>query len=240
MIRVHQYQKVYRDVVAVEDLSFEVAGGSIAGLVGPNGAGKTTTLRALAGIIPPTRGKLSICDFDVVEQPVEAKLRLALIPDDPKLFDSLTVWEHLEFIASAYNVPEHVAKAEALLERFALVDKRNTLAQELSRGMRQKVAICCGYLHDPQVVLLDEPMTGLDPHAIRTFKESVIEVAEQGAAVIISSHLLNEVEDMCSELLILVKGQLLFGGGIDEAREQFGALDRDATLEDVFFKATEH
>src|SRR5204862_5910413 len=151
---------------------FDVAAGAILGLVGPNGAGKTTTLRTLAGIIRPTRGRLSIAGHDVVDDPIAAKRELAYVPDDPKLFDALTVWEHLECIAAAYRVADHAAKAEALLREFELVEKRDTMAQELSRGMRQKVAICCGYLHDPRAILFDEPLTGLDPYAIRTLKAS--------------------------------------------------------------------
>ena len=150
MIRVEDYHKSYRETVAVDGLSFEVAAGSIMGLVGPNGAGKTTTMRALAGIIRPTSGRLSIAGHDVVHDSIAAKRALAYVPDDPKLFDALTVWEHLEFIASAYRVDNFVSKGEALIEQFELVEKRGALAQELSRGMRQKVAICCAYLHEPE------------------------------------------------------------------------------------------
>ena len=190
MIEVEDYHKTYRETVAVAGLSFEVAAGTILGLVGPNGAGKTTTLRALAGIIRPTRGRLSIAGHDVVHDSLAAKRELAYIPDDPKLFDALTVWEHLEFIASAYRVADFAPKGEALLQQFELVEKRRTMAQELSRGMRQKVAICCAYLHDPKAILFDEPLTGLDPYAIRTLKASIAERAAAGAAVVVSSHLL--------------------------------------------------
>ena len=149
MIHVQEYHKAYRETIAVDGLSFEVPAGAILGLVGPNGAGKTTTLRALAGIIRPTRGRLYVAGHDVVNDPVAAKRELAYIPDDPKLFDALTIWEHLQFIASAYRVADFAPKGEALLRQFELEEKRNTMAQELSRGMRQKVAICCAYLHDP-------------------------------------------------------------------------------------------
>ena len=180
MIRVEDYHKTYRETVAVDGLSFEVGPGTIMGLVGPNGAGKTTTMRALAGIIRPTRGRLSIAGHDVVHDSIAAKRELAYIPDDPKLFDALTVWEHLEFIASAYRVDDFVPKGEALLEQFELVEKRGELAQTLSRGMRQKVAICCAYLHDPKAILFDEPLTGLDPYAIRTLKASIADRAALG------------------------------------------------------------
>ena len=180
MIRVQDYHKAYRETVAVEGLSFEVPDGAVLGLVGPNGAGKTTTLRALAGIIRPTRGRLFIGGHDVVDDPISAKRELAYVPDDPKLFDALTVREHLEFIAATYRVSDWVPKAEALFQQFELVEKRDTMAQELSRGMRQKVAICCAYLHDPRDLLFDEPLTGLDPYAIRTLKASIARRGRRG------------------------------------------------------------
>lgn len=238
VIRLRDYRKVYRDLVAVEGLSFDVASGSVLGLIGPNGAGKTTTLRAIAGIIPPTAGKLSVAGHDLLQSPIEAKRQLAYIPDDPRLFDSLTVWEHLQFIADAYQVEDAEARSLDLLEEFELTEKRNTLGHELSRGMRQKVAICCGFLHQPQAILLDEPMTGLDPMAIRKFRNSVQRRAEQGAAVIISSHLLKEVEDLCTDLLILVRGKAQFLGPFEQARREFSELE-NASLEEVFFRAME-
>jgi ABC-2 type transport system ATP-binding protein len=239
LIRVNDYHKTYRDTVAVAGLSFEVPAGAILGLVGPNGAGKTTTMRALAGIIRPTRGTLSIAGHDVVANPLAAKRELAYIPDDPKLFDALTVWEHLEFIASAYRLAEFAAAGDVLLQQFELVEKRDTLAQELSRGMRQKVAICCAYLHDPRAILFDEPLTGLDPYAIRTLKASIAQRATAGAAILVSSHLLALVEDLCTHLLILNKGQRLFYGSLAEARFQYADLQGEASLEEVFFRATE-
>ena len=239
MIHIEDFHKTYGETVAVQGLSFEISPGIVLGLVGPNGAGKTTTLRTLAGIIPPTRGRLSVAGHDLSLDPVAAKRELAYVPDDPKLFDSLTVWEHLEFIAAAYRVPDFEQKALKLLEEFELVEKRDSLAQELSRGMRQKVAICCGYLHSPQAILFDEPLTGLDPRAIRTMKDSVIARARDGAAVIISSHLLALVEDLCSQLLILNQGKCLFFGPLQEARSRFADLGTDASLEEVFFRATE-
>ena len=239
MIEVSSFHKDYRDVTAVEDLTFSVAPGEVLGLVGPNGAGKTTTLRALSGIIPPTRGRLSIGGFDIIEAPVEAKQRLAYIPDEPKLFDSLTIWEHLEFTASAYEVKNFAERAEALLDAFQLSDKRSTLAQELSRGMRQKTAVCCAYLHEPSAILFDEPMVGLDPRGMRTIKDSIRERADSGSAIIISSHMLALVEDLCSHLLILHAGKRLFWGSIDEARSAYGRLEEEESLEEVFFRATE-
>jgi ABC-2 type transport system ATP-binding protein len=237
VIQVVNYHKTYRDLTAVAGLTFEVASGAILGLVGPNGAGKTTTLRALAGIIPPTRGQLMIAGHDIVADPVAAKRQLAYIPDDPRLFETLTVWEHLMFVASAYSVDDFEPTAERLLEKFELLEKRDTIAQELSRGMRQKVAICCAYLHDPRAILFDEPLTGLDPHAIRLLKETIVTRAADGAAVVVSSHLLSLVENLCTDLLILQRGRAVYCGPMAGAREQFGTLGQDISLEDVFFRA---
>ena len=225
--------------MAVEGLSFTVQPGEILGLLGPNGAGKTTTLRSLVGIIPPTQGKLSIDGEDIVESPVAAKLKTAYIPDDPHLFDSLTVWEHLRFVADAYRIQNYEETGERLLDLFELTEKRNTLTQELSRGMRQKVVICCAYLHNPAAILFDEPMTGLDPRAIRILKTSITEKAKAGAAIIISSHLLALIQDLCTHLLILHRGKSLFTGPIAEARSAFSDLRDDSSLEEVFFRATE-
>ena len=239
VISVRGFRKAYPETIAVDGLSFDLQPGQVLGLVGPNGAGKTTTLRALAGIIPPTDGTLLVDGHNVVEDPIPAKKQLAYVPDDPKLFDSLTVWEHLEFIASAYEVADFEESAAQLLEQFDLTPKRNTTVQALSRGMRQKLAIGCAYLHNPKAILLDEPLTGLDPRGIRNMKESISKRIETGTAFIVSSHLMVLVEDLCTDLLILNHGKSLYFGPISEARHAFDELEADASLEDVFFHATE-
>jgi ABC-2 type transport system ATP-binding protein len=239
LIQVIDYHKSYGDTVAVAGLSFEVKPGEILGLLGPNGAGKTTTMRAACGIIPPTHGRLIMAGHDVATDPIAAKRELAYVPDDPRLFDTLTVMEHMEFTAAAYQVDAWQQKAETLLEQFELGEKRSTLAQELSRGMRQKVAICCAYLHEPKAILFDEPLTGLDPRGIRTMKTSVVQRAAAGASVIVSSHLLSLVEDLCTHLLILSHGRSLFFGRLDEARAAFAEVGGESSLEEVFFRATE-
>lgn len=231
--------KNYETTLAVRGIDFEARPGDIIGLVGPNGAGKTTTMRCIAGIISPTHGRIEVAGHDVIAEPVKAKSCLAYVPDDPKLFDALTVWEHLSFVGSAYRVHDWQAKAEALLTRFQLTEKRKALAGELSRGMRQKVAIVCAYLHAPKFVMLDEPLTGLDPRGIREMKDSIRELAQAGAAFLISSHLLALVEDLCTSLLIVVKGKQLFFGPMSQAREAFGTEGTGASLEEVFFRATE-
>jgi ABC-2 type transport system ATP-binding protein len=238
-IVVEDYHKTYGDFVAVGGLSFAVAPGEILGLVGPNGAGKTTTLRALAGILTPTQGQLVIDGHDIVDDPVAAKARLAYVPDDPQLFDRLTVWEHFRFAASVYRVADWQLRAETLVERLELTGKRHALASELSRGMRQKVAIGCGFLHRPPAVLLDEPLTGLDPRGIRTMKDLIREHAAEGAAVIVSSHLLSLFEDLCTTVLILHRGRLLRHGRLTDLRHELAGDGPQETLEELFFRLTE-
>jgi ABC-2 type transport system ATP-binding protein len=240
LLTLESFSKSYKDHLAVDDLSFAVAPGEVLALVGPNGAGKTTTMRAIAGILTATRGRIRVDGHDVATDPVAAKRRLAYVPDDPKLFDVLTVDEHLAFAAGAYRVRDWRPTADALLRRFELEPHRGKASAELSRGMRQKVAICCAYLHDPGLLMLDEPLTGLDPRGIRTMKETIHERARAGAAVIVSSHLLQLVEDLCTRLLILHKGRRLFFGDFQQARAAFSGVEgADTTLEDVFFRATE-
>jgi ABC-2 type transport system ATP-binding protein len=240
MIEVEQLTKRYGDRVAVDGVSFAVAGGEIVGLVGPNGAGKTTTLRAVAGIHPPSAGRVRIAGWDVERTPVEAKRRLALIPDEPQLFASLTLWEHLDFTARVYGVAGWEAPAMALLEELEIADRRDSLADELSRGMRQKAAIACALLHDPAALLLDEPLTGLDPRGIRTLYEMLRQRAAGGTAVVLSSHLLGQIEGLCTGFVVLREGRLLFRGSRDELMARFGGGEAGGdTLEEVFFHLTE-
>ncbi|CAN5663065.1 ABC transporter ATP-binding protein [soil metagenome] len=240
VIHVQDFHKNYDRTIAVAGLTFDVQPGQILGLLGPNGAGKTTTMRAICGITPATQGRLIVAGHDVASAPVEAKRNLAYVPDDPKLFDALTVAEHLEFTAAAYDVRDYKPHAEQLMAQFELVEQRGKLAQELSRGMRQKVAICCAYLHLPRAILVDEPLTGLDPRGIRTMNQSLRDQASRGAAVIISSHLLALVEGLCTHLLILHRGRSLYFGPADSALAAFEVSGTDTTLEEVFFRITEN
>ena len=238
VVRAEDFHKAYGSTVAVSGLSFQLDAGQILGLVGPNGAGKTTTLRALSAIIPASRGQLAICGIDVAADPVAARRRLAYIPDDPQLFTDLTVEEHLAFTAAAYGVVKADEKATALLEAFQLAAKRRSATRDLSRGMRQKVAICCAYLHDPAALMFDEPLTGLDPHGIRMLKETIRERAAAGAAVIVSSHLLAMVEDLCTHILILNSGRQRFFGTLAKLKESFLSEEQQLSLERIFFLAT--
>lgn len=237
MIDVSEYTKLYGDTVAVRGLSFRVEPGDVLGLVGPNGAGKTTTLRALAGILQPTSGRIHVAGIDLLKEPVAAKARLAFIPDEPQLFDYLTVTEHLHFVARLYGVQDAAPRIPSLLEELELTAKKDALPPELSRGMKQKLAIACGLLHRPAALLLDEPLTGLDPVGIRRMKETIAARAREGTAVILSSHLLHLVEELCTRLLVIRRGQMVAFGTIDEivaARPELAGR----SLEEMFMALT--
>jgi ABC-2 type transport system ATP-binding protein len=237
MIEVSNLTKRYGDFTAVDDLSFVVRPGEVMGLVGPNGAGKTTTLRCLTGIIPATLGSASLCGFDVASNPVEAKRLTAFIPDEPRLFDYLTVAQHLNFVARLYGIGDYEERAKTILTDLEMADKQQLLPGELSRGMKQKLAIACGLLHQPKVVIFDEPMTGLDPVGMRRMKGVMRKLARDGAAIILSSHLLGLVEEVCTHLLILKNGVKMADGSVAEVHARF-ADNADSSLEDVFFRAT--
>jgi ABC-2 type transport system ATP-binding protein len=184
--------------------------------VGPNGAGKTTTIRSIAGIIIPTAGRIRIAGHDLITEPVAAKSALAFIPDEPHLFEYLTVEEHLRFVGRLYGIPDVASRIPGLLEELDLGDKRAALPGELSRGMKQKLAIACGLLHEPKAVLLDEPLTGLDPVGIRRMKATIMQRAESGSAIILSSHLLHLVEEICTRVLVMQRGRTVAFGTLAE------------------------
>jgi ABC-2 type transport system ATP-binding protein len=233
MIQAEALTKLYGEFVAVNELSLTVQPGEVMGLVGPNGAGKTTTLRCLAGIIPPTRGLVRICGHDLVGEPIAAKRELAFFTDEPRLFDYLTVQQHLAFTARIYQVRDYESIAEQLLGELELAEKKNALPGELSRGMKQKLAIACGLLHAPKVIYFDEPLTGLDPMGIRRMKDSILKRAQDGAAIIISSHLLHLVEEICSHILILKNGRKIIDGTMEDIVQKFSEQPGDVNHEEV-------
>ena len=238
MIEVSGLSKHYGDFVAVSDLSFGVRSGEVLGLVGPNGAGKTTTLRCIAGIIPPHAGRVQIAGHELATDPIGAKRALAFFPDEPRLFEYLTVSQHLAFVARVYGVANHEAIAQPLLDEFEIADKADQLPGALSRGMKQKLAIACGLLHSPPVMFFDEPLTGLDPLGIRRMKNSIVQRARGGATIVLSSHLLHLLEEVCSHVLILKRGAKIADGTIDEVSAQFSNGEADVSLEEIFIRAT--
>ena len=238
MIEVAGLTKMYGDFAAVRDLSFGVRSGEVLGLVGPNGAGKTTTLRCIAGIIPPSKGRVAIAGRDLKADPIGAKRALAFFPDEPRLFDYLTVGQHLAFVARIYGVEDYEAIAEPLLEEFEIANKADELPGQLSRGMKQKLAITCGLLHSPSVLFFDEPLTGLDPLGIRRMKNSIVQRARAGAAIVLSSHLLHLLEEVCSHVLILKSGEKIADGTLSEVAARFSHGESGVSLEEVFIRAT--
>jgi ABC-2 type transport system ATP-binding protein len=237
MIRIDRLTKVYGSFKAVDSFSFDVARGQIVGLIGPNGAGKTSTLRCIAGIQAPSAGTVSIGGHDIVNDAVEAKRLLAFMADEPHLFEYLTVMEHLRLIARIYGVGDFIPRARTLIDELQLSGKENALPSELSRGMKQKVAIACGLLHDPPALLFDEPLTGLDPLGIRHMKETIIARGRNGGAVIVSSHLLHLVEEICTRVVIIDHGVKIADGTLAE----LSALSRTtpgSSLEQIFLQVT--
>src|SRR5258705_640698 len=239
LIQLQQFSKSYAHFAAVRHLSFSVGAGQIVGLVGANGAGKTTTLRAITGILRPTSGTIHVGGHDIEKEPIAAKHQFAYIPDTIHPYDLLTVTEHLHFIALAYSIKDAEKKYDALLVELELSDKRNEIASNLSRGMLQKLSLACAFLREPRVIILDEPLTGLDPRGIRNIKESIRRRATSGTAFLLSSHLLVLVEALCDQVLILHRGQKMTHGSLEEIRA-LATLHAEASLEDVFFAVTEN
>lgn len=236
LIQVSHLTKRYGQLTAVDDLSFTVQPGEIVGLIGPNGAGKTSTLRCIVGIQRPSGGTISIGGHDIVSDPVEAKRRLAFMADEPQLFEYLTVSEHLQLTARIYGVGDVTAKAAALLEELELTAKANALPGELSRGMKQKVAIACGLLHDPPALLFDEPLTGLDPLGIRRMRDTIVARGRSGGAVMVSSHMLHLVQEICTRVVIVDRGRKVADGTIAELAAQ--AEIAGSSLEQIFLQVT--
>jgi ABC-2 type transport system ATP-binding protein len=233
VIEVDGLTKLFGDRVAVRELTFTVQPGEVLGLVGPNGAGKTTTLRSVAGIIAPSAGRIRIAGHDLRAEPIAAKSRLAFIPDEPHLFDYLTVGEHLDFVARLYNVSDAPERRHALLSELELLDRIDSFPPELSRGMKQKLAIACGLLHAPSALMFDEPLTGLDPIGIRRMKATILRRAQEGAAVILSSHLLHLVEELCTRVLVLRHGERVATGALGDIIAERPEL-AGRSLEEVF------
>jgi len=236
-IAVEHFTRTYGAFTAVDDLSIAVAAGEIVGLIGPNGAGKTTTLRALAGILLPTSGRIVVDGHDLAADSIEAKKRLAFMPDEPHLFEYLTVDEHLRLVARLYTVPDFERRASALIQELELTGKERSLPGELSRGMRQKVVIACGLVRDASVLLFDEPLTGLDPLGIRKMRETIVARGRAGAAILVSSHLLNLVEEICTRIVIMDHGRKIADGTVAELASRAEAA-AGSNLEQIFLKVT--
>ena len=230
MLQVTNLTKIYNHLVANDHLNFTVNPGEIAVLLGPNGAGKSTAIKCIAGLLR-FQGNISICGHP--NKSVEAKRNFGYIPELPALFEALTVREHLEFVARAYKVDGWEKKADALLQRMELDDKQKKLGGELSKGMQQTVSICCALLSDPNVLMLDDPLVGLDPHAIKELKQMLLELRQRGCSILVSTHMLDSVEELWDKALIMVKGRI----AAVRTRSEIEANGED--LEQLFFAITE-
>ena len=236
MITIRELTKSYGPTRAVDDLSLDVRPGEILGLIGPNGAGKTSTLRCIAGIHRPTTGSVSIGGHDIVTDAIAAKRLLSFVADEPHLFDHLTVMEHLRLTGRLYGVTDVEAQSRTLLEEMELTGREGSLPEELSRGMKQKVVLACAFLHDPKALVLDEPLTGLDPLGIHRMKQAIVAAAGRGVAVVVSSHLLHMVEEICTRIVIIDKGVKVADGTLAELAAQ--AKAEGTTLERIFLDVT--
>jgi ABC-2 type transport system ATP-binding protein len=238
MISLQHLTKIFGSQTAVDDLSFDVPGGQILGLLGPNGAGKTTTLKMVTGMSVPTRGTATICGFDLLTQPLEVKRKIGFVPDSGAVFESLTGLEHLEMVAALYGIPESVARPriEQFLSFFDLsMDTlQNKMLGAYSKGMRRKVVITAALLHNPPVVLFDEPLEGLDANASVGFKALIHSLAKEGKAIIYSSHILDVVERVCDRVIIIDKGRAM----VDGAPDELVAAHNSGTLERLFTQLT--
>lgn len=234
MLEVVGLTKDYKTQRAVEDLSFNVGAGEIVGLLGPNGAGKTTAIRCCAGILMPSYGSVTIGGYDIVREPRLAKAELSFVPEVPNLYELLTVREHLYFIAAAFDrVDIYHSQGDDLLRRFSLLEKADQLVATLSKGMRQKLSVACALVHEAKVFLMDEPIIGIDPAGVAEFKRLLVELRESGAAILVSTHLLDIAERLCDRVVILSQGKKLAEGSLGDLRL---LRNSDASLEELFLE----
>ena len=226
MLKINGVTKKYGKIIANDNITFDISSGEIAVLIGPNGAGKSTIIKCVTGLLR-FDGEITIDNLK--NKSVQAKKLIGYIPEMPAVYDMLTVGEHLQFMLRAYNMADD-GYGDELLRRFELLDKKDKLGKELSKGMQQKLSICCALVHRPKVVIFDEPMVGLDPHAIKQLKDIFVELKNDGAAVLISTHMLDSVENFWDTAYIMVGGKLKAKKTIDDSAE---------SLEEVFFRITE-
>lgn len=227
MLTINQLSKKFGKLLAVDQVDLSIPDGSVAILLGPNGAGKSTVIKSIAGLL---RYDGNITIQNLPARTVEAKKLFAYVPELPALYDNLTVREHLTFICKAYGIEDEEEYIEYLLERFELFDKQDKLGNELSKGMMQKVSICCALAIKPKVILLDEPMVGLDPKAIKELKDVVLELKEDGVTVLISTHMLEMVKELWDVMFVMNKGKILATYTKEQAKHQ--------DIEELFFQVT--
>jgi len=238
MLEIIGLSKSYANVKAAIDINLRVENGQILGLIGPNGSGKTTTIRSALTLVDWDSGRVKINGHDIIEEPVEARKGLGYVPDNPELYHGLTVWQHIGFVARAHRATNWEARAEELLKRFELSDKRDELVHTLSKGQTQKCWCICVFVPKPMVVLMDEPITGMDPRGVHVFKELILELKARGGCGLISSHQLPLVEDLCDRIALISKGRIVIDGKIDELKAKL-QMSKEKDLEDLYLKITE-
>ncbi|HOL14496.1 MAG TPA: ABC transporter ATP-binding protein [Bacillota bacterium] len=237
MIESRELTKKFGNVIAVNSVSFDVKEGELFAFLGPNGAGKTTTIKMLSGLLIPTSGAAFIDGVSVIDNPVEAKKRIGFVPDQPNVYDKLTLREFLDFVISIYRVDRKKAQetAEEYLEIFDLADRQDELLEGYSHGMRQKANIIAALIHEPKVMFLDEPTVGLDPRSARLIKDILRKLTAEGRTIFMSTHILEIAEEMADRVGIINKGSLKFIGTVEELRKAQG---KDGSLEDLFLELT--
>lgn len=229
--------KIYPSVVAVDDLSFSVGPGEVVGIVGPNGAGKSTLIKCLTGMEYPDKGRVSIFGHDLFTKPEMAKRHIAYVPETPEFIPTLTVQEHINFVASAYWAENYQHEMDRLLEAFDLYDKRHDTQHSLSKGQIQKTLIISAFIHNPKLMFFDEPLLGIDPKGGKLLKDMIREKRSEGGSVLISSHMLDLIEEVSDRVIILHEGKIIASGSFDELEEKMAMPGSDFT--DVFIKITE-
>jgi len=241
LVQTNNLTKQYGEKIAVDNISFQVNGGEIFGFLGPNGAGKTTTIKMIVGLLKPTSGTVKVNDYDVQSQPLQAKASSGYVPDEPNLYPKLTGRELLRFVGDLYGIPRDQVdrRSDELLKLFDLFHAVDDTIDSYSHGMQQKTALAAALVHDPKVLILDEPTVGLDPKSARLIKDILRQMADRGAAIFLSTHILEIAERMCDRIGIINQGQIIAAGTMDELREmasQESAGQR--SLEDIFLELT--
>jgi ABC-2 type transport system ATP-binding protein len=239
LIKTNHLTKRYGDKTAVDELSFSVNGGEIFGFLGPNGAGKTTTIKMIVGLLEPTSGSVMVDGFDVKTNPLQTKAVCGYVPDEPNLYAKLSGNELLRFVGDLYDLDRvHIQRrTDELLRLFDLADVRHDLIESYSHGMQQKISLAAALMHDPKILVLDEPTVGLDPKSARLIKDILRQLADRGAAVMLSTHILEIAERMCDRIGIINQGQIIAEGTMSNLRS-LGGAQGGASLEDIFLELT--